>query len=159
MSLLTDIQKFLTSKWGTDYRVTKNKIDYRWDRLSFSKTIWGQEQLLMVVQPPIAFDKRHNNYFTSTKEPIKFFFYDRETEMIFGNISNIYVTDNWKKELLYKIITSEDKIEKCKCPDCGFWLVERTNEYLHRFIGCSGFPDCEYSSEIGELFDDEENLK
>lgn len=41
------------------------------------------------------------------------------------------------------------EIEKpLSCPDCGKLLVKRINRYEVSFIGCTGFPECKYTSTI-----------
>jgi len=88
-------------------------------------------------------------------EPIRFMLYDKETEMILGNISEVSVDEDWENIICYKIYTVEHKIDISTCPKCNFWMVERKNEHGHRFMGCSGYPECDYSIEIDKLYDDE----
>lgn len=109
----------------------------------------------MVVKPPIFLDTRFNQHFKKEDEPIQFFLYDRETNLVFGCISEIWLGNDWKNKLFYKIITAEDRMKRSECPECNFWLLERTTQHGHRFMGCSGFPDCEYSAEVEEIYDDE----
>ena len=65
------------------------------------------------------------------------------------------MTDNWRELLFYKIILAEETMSRSTCPDCGFWMLERTTQHGHPFMGCSGFPECEYSGEIDDIYDDE----
>ncbi len=36
-----------------------------------------------------------------------------------------------------------------ECPDCGGQLVKRTTQWGSQFIGCSNYPKCEYTHNIG----------
>ena len=155
MKLLTEIEQYLVKVWGNEYYTTKNKIDFSTSSVAFSKAVWSKPTVLMAVKPPIGFDYQYGSYFLLKNEPIKFFLYDRETELVFGCISQIEMVGNWQKKLFYKIITAEDRMKRSVCPDCGFWLLERATQYGHGFIGCSGFPDCTYSAEIEMIYDDE----
>ena len=40
-----------------------------------------------------------------------------------------------------------------KCPDCGRRLVERKGKFGD-FLGCSGFPQCKYTQNIGDYHDE-----
>jgi hypothetical protein len=155
MELLKSIENFLNDNWGKYYR-SLIRTDYRTSTLSFSKPLWGKTTVLMVVKTPVGYDNQFRSYFIQKDEPIKFFLYDRETDMVFGCISEIWETDNWQEFLNYKILTAEDRLNRSICPECGFWLVERTNQHGHAFMGCCGFPACNYSSEISLIYDDED---
>ena len=96
----------------------------------------------MVVKPPFFFDKLTNEYIYLKDKDIEFHLYDTETDMIFGEINHVKLGNEWENDLFYKIITSEAKVNESTCPDCGFWLVERTPKNGGKFLGCSGYPSC-----------------
>jgi Topoisomerase DNA binding C4 zinc finger len=154
-NLRSQIENFLKKTWGEKYFTTNNKIEYFTKSIAFSRSIWGSETILMVVMPPIGYDLKYEAYFLRKDEPIRFFLYDRETELVFGCVSEISLADDWKKALFYKITTAQDRMERSECPTCGFWLLERTTQYGHSFMGCSGFPACTFSSEVDDIYDDE----
>jgi hypothetical protein len=155
VELLKEIENFLVEKWGKDYYSTKNRINFTTQSIAFSKPLWNCPTILMVVKPPFQFDSRYSQHFRKEGEPIQFFLYDIETNLVFGCISEIEPTNDWKEKLFYKIITAEDKMNRCECPECNFWLLERSTQHGHKFMGCSGFPECTYSAEVEQIYDDE----
>jgi ssDNA-binding Zn-finger/Zn-ribbon topoisomerase 1 len=112
--------------------------------------------ILMVVKPPIYFNESYKKYRVKQNEPLRFFLYDKETSLIVSCISEIFLQENWKESLSYMILTAEDRLNRSECPKCKFWLVERENELRQRFMGCSGYPDCNFTANIHDIYDDYE---
>lgn len=152
-----EVETFLYKVWG-HHSMVKTKKRYPYERISYLKALFNAPTILMVVSPPVDFDVRFNSYSQLNGEPIKFFLYDTEVDLMVGNVSEINTSNsNWKSRLKYLIYTAEDRLQRSECPNCGFWLVQRCNQHGHDFIGCSGFPDCDYSNEIPIIFDDFED--
>lgn len=151
-----DFEHFIQKVFGEKHYVNFGTFNRGRQDVSFSKELFGIETMLMVIKPPMYYDPFHRDLYALEGEPIRFFLYDKETDLIVGCISEIWLGTNWQKVLSYKIITAEERMKRSECPECGFWLVERMNKSGHLFMGCSGFPDCEFSSEIDKIYDDEE---
>lgn len=123
MILRSQIDNFLNNIWGNSYLKTTRRFSDFTDSIAFSKPISGAEPILMVIIPPIRFDRQYNAYIEYKDIPIKFFLYDRETEMVFGCVSEISLANDWKNSLFYKITTAQERMERSECPSCGFWLL------------------------------------
>lgn len=118
-------------------------------RVSYSKPIIGNETIHIIVISPYVWERCFNDYVINKKENCFYFLlYDNETDIIIGDIVEIIYDFDWKDEISFFIYTCNDRIDNYTCPQCGFWLVQRINMYGHKFIGCSGFPDCTHSFEI-----------
>lgn len=102
----------------------------------------------LVVVSPYVYEVFINNYVINDDNCFYYFLYDNETDIIIGDIVSIDFDWEWKEELLFYIYTSEERLSKCECPVCSFWLVQRMNIYQHKFLGCSGFPECTFSGEV-----------
>jgi hypothetical protein len=150
---LVDIEQHLKGLWG-EYQKVENSRNYYERDLSYTKPLIFAPTILMVVKPPVEFNPIYGCMEIIEGHPIRFFLYDKETDLIVGCVSEI--ADNWKNRLIYLSYTAEDRLNRSECPDCGFWLLERTNMHGHAFMGCSGFPECEYSAEIDKVYDDED---
>ena len=50
-----------------------------------------------------------------------------------------------------KILFESGSLTTIECPQCGARLVVRTNSSNYsQFLGCSGYPDCKYTTCIPE---------
>ena len=135
-----------------EYEITLTPIDYSKWRICYSKPLFIDPTILMVIRPPIILNYMTSSFCMKKHLSFDFFLYDIQTDVIFGHISQLDVYD-WKEDLKEFIFLAEDRMKKSYCPCCDFWLVERENVYGHKFMGCSGFPDCEFSAEIENIFD------
>lgn len=149
-----EIEQFLDKHWG-EYAEVHTKKNFHIKSVSYSKHLINVPTILMVVKSPIDFDPIHSSYGELKGEPIRFFLHDKETGITFGCISEIPMDEDWRKELVYRLYTVEHRLKSSECPECGFWLVQRSNQHGHEFMGCCGFPDCDYSAEIRDIYDDE----
>jgi hypothetical protein len=129
------------------------KIDYLKGGISYSKPLFIDSTILMVIKTPYILNYLTSNCYLHDELILKFFLYDCQTDLVFGNITEIEFIDDWKELLLEEIYLVEHRMEKSYCPNCEFWLVQRENIYGHKFIGCSGFPDCDYSDEIENIYE------
>jgi hypothetical protein len=119
----------------------------------YYKNLYSYPTIQMVIQSPFIYDKNIDRYLLKEENYFLFFLYDLETDMIIGEIEQIYFDESWQEELSFSVYDSENKVLKYICPSCDFWLVERSNKYGHRFLGCCGFPECDFSCEIDSLED------
>lgn len=146
-----DFEIWLNKELG-DYDSHLTKIDYLKGSVSYSKPLFIDSTILMVIKTPFILNYLTNrcslaeNYFS-------FFLYDCQTDLMFGKITEVDIDEDWKEVLLDEIYLVEERMEKSYCPKCDFWLLQRQNRYGHSFIGCSGFPDCDYSNEIENVYD------
>lgn len=148
-----ELENWLDKELG-DYDSHLTKIDYLKGGISYSKPLFIDSTILMVIKTPFILNYFTNSCYLDEELIIKFFLYDCQTDLIFGNISEIELDDDdWKELLLEEIYLVEERMEKSYCPSCDFWLVERQNAYGHKFIGCSGFPDCTFSDEIENIYE------
>jgi len=129
------------------YNNTNFKISYS-APLSYAPTID------VVIFSPFIFCQFTNEYYLNEEKSLYFFIYDKELDMIIGNIERIYYDEfdeDCKNNIEFLVFTAEDRLSNCECPKCSFWLVERNNSYGHTFLGCSNYPECNYSIEISTL--------
>ncbi len=127
-------------------------IDYPYGRIAYYKSLFIDHTIQMVIRPPVVYNYRTGSYCMKKHLSFDFFLYDIQTDVIFGHISELDIYD-WKDDLKEFIFLAEERMKKSYCPCCDFWLVERENVYGHKFMGCSGFPDCEFSAEIDDVYD------
>jgi hypothetical protein len=120
---------------------------------SYYKNLYSFPTIQMVIQSPFIYDRYIDRYSLGEQNYFLFFLYDLETDMIIGEIEEIDFDENWQEELSFSVYDAENKVLKYICPSCDFWLVQRENKYGHRFLGCSGFPECDFSCEIDSLED------
>lgn len=154
MIRLKDVESVLNELWG-DYK-RREVVVNRYDRkLSYFRRIVDIPTCLIVVQPAVTFNPYSTNMDLDSASPIKFFLYDMETDLIIGSIIEIPFDNEWTHNIYYRSITAESKLMNSVCPECSFWLTQRTNQHGHNFMGCSGFPECDYSDEIENIYDDE----
>lgn len=62
-----------------------------------------------------------------------------------NNITDKEIRKNHIKNIKSTIKENNDKEKNMICPKCGGKLVERNGKY-GKFIGCSNFPNCKYTS-------------
>lgn len=147
-----DFEFWLNDVLG-DYDSHLNNIDYLKGSISYSKPLIIDNTIWMVIRTPYILNYMTNGSYLDEEKLIKFFLYDTQTDLVFGNITEIeFEEDDWKEILLDEIYLVEHRMEKSYCPVCDFWLLERENAYGHKFMGCSGFPDCKYSDEIEKIY-------
>jgi hypothetical protein len=150
---MTELDNFFVQVFG-DYTKKSLPLNGRYTYVtSYSKALFLYPTIEMVVVSPYLYEVFIDDYILNKEECFYFFLYDLETDIVIGDVVSIDYDDDWRDELEYYIYTAEDRLTKCECPICNFWLVQRANIYGHKFIGCSGFPDCNYSIEIDKLFD------
>lgn len=148
-----DFEFWLNDVLG-DYDSYLNNIDYLKGSISYSKPLFIDNTIWMVIRTPYILNYMTNGCYLDEEKLIKFFLYDTQTDLVFGNITEIeFEEDDWKEILLDEIYLVEHRMEKSYCPKCEFWLLERENAYGHKFMGCSGFPDCKYSDEIENIYE------
>ena len=64
-----------------------------------------------------------------------------------GNILDKEAKNEHVRNIRTTIKETENKIQNNICPKCGGKLVERNGKY-GKFIGCSNYPKCKYTSQI-----------
>ncbi|MBE5822399.1 MAG: hypothetical protein E7311_07445 [Clostridiales bacterium] len=64
-----------------------------------------------------------------------------------GNILDKEARNEHVRNIRTTIKETENKIQNNICPKCGGKLVERNGKY-GKFIGCSNYPKCKYTSQI-----------
>ena len=120
---------------------------------SYYKNLFCYPTIQMVINSPLKYDKYQDRYILEDNSVFLFFLYDLETDIIIGEIEEIDFDENWQEELSFSVYDAENKVQKYICPSCEFWLVQRTNKYGHKFLGCCGYPECDFSCEIDSLED------
>jgi ssDNA-binding Zn-finger/Zn-ribbon topoisomerase 1 len=148
---MSDIELFLSDLMG-DFEKQISPIENS-NTYSFNyvKPLFNYPTIQMVIKSPLVYDKYIDRYILAENSFFLFFLYDLETDMIIGELEEIYFDENWQDELYFSICDAENRVQKYICPECEFWLVQRTNMYGHKFLGCCGYPECNFSSEIKEL--------
>ena len=136
-----------------DYDSHLSKIDYLKGSIAYSKPLFTDNTILMVIKTPFMLNYMTSRCDLDNELILKFFLYDCQTDLILGNITEIELDKDWKEILLEEIYLVEERMEKSYCPECDFWLLQRENYYGHKFMGCSGFPYCEFSSEIENIYE------
>jgi hypothetical protein len=145
---VNEIELFLTELLGS-YKKRTLPVNGKYHRItSYSLPMINCPTIDMVIISPFMFDTLTNTFFKNDDNSFYFFLYDHETDIIIGDIVSVYCAWDWKEELAYYCYTSEERLEENECPICNFWLVQRTNKNGHNFLGCCGFPECEFSKEI-----------
>lgn len=148
-----EFEKWLNENLG-EYSSHLTKIDYLKGSISYSKPLFINETIWMVIYTPYVLNYMTNSCKINEENLLKFFLYDTQTDLVFGNITEIEFDEpDWSEILLDNMYLVEERLEKSFCPKCDFWLVERINQHGHKFMGCSGFPDCRYSSEIDKIYE------
>lgn len=148
---MNEIEEHLKTLMG-DFRKKISPIDNsNINTISYSKNLYSYPTIQMVVVSPLLYNSYNREYILKENSCFKFFLYDMETDMIIGEIEEVDFDENWDEELLFRIYDAENKLPNYVCPSCEFWLVQRTNKYGHKFLGCCGYPECDYSCEISNL--------
>lgn len=146
-----DIESYLTKLMG-DYLKKFSPINNsNLSKISYSKNLFRYPTIQMVVVSPLLIHNYTKEYILNKNSRFNFFLYDTETDMIVGEIEEIDFDENWDEELSFRIYDAENKLPKYVCPSCEFWLVQRTNKFGHKFLGCCDYPQCTFSSEIDAL--------
>jgi len=148
---MNEIELFLKEFLGDFDKKISPINNSRTNSFHYVKTIYSYPTIQMVIKSPFVYDEYIDRYILEQNSFFLFFLYDLETDMIIGELEEIEFDETWQEDLSFSILDAENKLLQYECPCCGFWLVQRENKYGHRFLGCSGFPDCTYSCEITEL--------
>lgn len=148
---MNEIELFLKQFLGDFDKKISPINNSRINSFYYIKTIYSYPTIQMVIKSPFLYNEYIDKYLLDNNSFFLFFLYDLETDIIIGEIEEIEFDEDWQEELSFSVYDAENKLTKYECPCCGFWLVQRENCYGHRFLGCSGFPDCTYSCEITEL--------
>ena len=150
---MTEIESYLTKLMGDFCKKISPINNSSRFMISYSKNLYSYPTIQMVIVSPLIYEQFTGNYILDNNSYFLFFLYDMETDLIFGEIEEIDFDENWYEELSFSVYDAENKVNKYICPSCEFWLVQRQNKYGHRFLGCSGFPECDFSCEIDSLED------
>lgn len=118
---------------------------------AYFKPLFTASTIDMVIISPFNYELAFGDYLLNEENCFYFFIYDNETDLIIGDVVRIDYEEDWKDELSFYIYTAEERLDTFQCPKCSFWLIQRTTKHGHEFIGCSGFPDCDYSNEIDKF--------
>jgi hypothetical protein len=146
-----DIESYLTKLMGDFSKKFSPINNSNLSKISYSKNLFRYPTIQMVVVSPLLIHNYTNEYILNKNSQFNFFLYDTETDMIIGEIEEIDFDENWDEELSFRIYDAENKLPKYVCPSCEFWLVQRTNKFGHKFLGCCDYPQCTFSSEIDAL--------
>ena len=146
-----DIESYLTKLMGDFSKKFSPINNSNLSKISYSKNLFRYPTIQMVVVSPLLIHNYTTEYILNENSQFNFFLYDTETDMIIGEIEEIDFDENWDEELSFRIYDAENKLPKYVCPSCEFWLVQRTNKFGHKFLGCCDYPQCTFSSEIDAL--------
>lgn len=145
---MREIETFLEDVLG-NFKKKVTPVNGKYSYItSYSLPLTKFPTIDIVVISPYVYELVLNDYVLNDEQCFYYFLYDNETDIIIGNIVSVDFDWEWKEELSFYIFTSEERLGKCECPICSFWLVQRMNVYQHKFLGCSGFPECTFSGEI-----------
>ena len=148
---MNEIERYLKELMG-DFCKKISPIDNsRKSSFSYYRNLYNYPTIQMVIISPLIHDENIDRYILKENSVFLFFLYDLETDMIFGELQEIDFDENWQEELSFSVYDAENKVHKYICPTCEFWLVQRENKYGHKFLGCCGYPECNFSSEIDAL--------
>ncbi len=148
---MSEIDVFLKKLLGSFKRRTLPVNGKYMYNTSYSLPMINYPTIDIVIISPFLYDVNRNDYIKNEDDSFYFFLYDNETDIIIGDIVNIHCDWDWKDELIFYSLTAEERLSENECPECGFWLIQKTNKYNHHFLGCSGYPDCEFSKEISSF--------
>ena len=146
-----EIELYLTKLMGDFYKKISPIDNSKKYNFSYYKNLYSYPTIQMVIQSPLIYNQVIDRYILDENSFFLFFLYDIETDMVFGEIELIDFDENWQDELSFSILDAENKVLKYICPYCNFWLVQRNNKHGHNFLGCCGYPECDYSCEIDDL--------
>jgi hypothetical protein len=148
---MNEIESHLTKSMGDFCKKISPINNSNLSKISYSKNLYRYPTIQMVIVSPLLLNNYNKEYLLQENSRFNFFLYDMETDMIIGEIEEIDFDENWDEELSFRIYDAENKLPKYVCPSCEFWLVQRTNKYGHKFLGCCGYPECTFSCEIDAL--------
>lgn len=148
---MTEIESYLTKLMGDFCKKISPINNSNLSNISYSKNLYEYPTIQMVVISPLLLNNYNKEFVLNDNSHFNFFLYDMETDMIIGEIEEIDFDENWDEEISFRIYDAENKLPKYVCPSCEFWLVQRTNKYGHKFLGCCGYPECTFSCEIDWL--------
>lgn len=148
---MNEIELYLSEFMGDFCKKISPINNSNLSNISYSKTLYAYPTLQMVVISPLLLNNYNKEYILNENSHFNFLLYDMETDIIIGEIEEIYFDENWDEELSFSVYDAENKVQKYICPSCEFWLVQRTNKYGHKFLGCCGYPECDFSCEIDNL--------
>lgn len=148
---MNEIELHLTKLMGDFCKKISPINNSNLSKISYSKNLYRYPTIQMVIVSPLLLNNYNKEYLLQENSRFNFFLYDMETDMIIGEIEEIDFDENWDEELSFRIYDAENKLPKYVCPSCEFWLVQRTNKYGHKFLGCCGYPECTFSCEIDAL--------
>jgi hypothetical protein len=145
---MTEIESYLRELMGDFCKKISPINNSRIYSFSYSKNLYKYPTIQMVIQSPLKYNDYIDRYILEENNYFSFFLYDLETDMIIGEIEEIDFDENWQEEVSFRVYDAENRVLKYICPSCEFWLVQRTNNYGHKFLGCCGYPECDFSCEI-----------
>jgi hypothetical protein len=148
---MTEIESYLRELMGDFCKKISPINNSRIYSFSYSISLYKYPTIQMVIKSPLKYDDYIDRYILEENSVFLFFLYDLETDMIIGEIEEIYFDENWQDEISFRVYDAENRVLKYICPSCEFWLVQRTNIYGHKFLGCCGYPECNFSCEIDIL--------
>lgn len=150
---MTEIETYLDEVMG-DYSKKLSPIpNSNKSKISYYLNLYLYQTIQMVLVSPFLYEQYSGRYFLVENSSFIFFLYDLETDMIIGELAEIDFDENWQEDVSFHIYDAENRLMKYVCPSCSFWLVQRTNVYGHHFLGCSDYPQCNFSCEIDDLED------
>ena len=145
---MNEIDSFLKQLLG-DYKKGTLPFNGKYSYKTFySKPMFSNPTIDIVIISPFIFEVFLNGYVKNHENCFYCLLYDNETDIIIGEVLRVYREWDWKKQISFFAYTVEHKLLESECPLCNFWLVQRTNRFGHDFLGCSGFPECDFSKEI-----------
>jgi hypothetical protein len=148
---MNEIELFLKNVMGDFCKKISPINNSRLSSISYYKSLYLYPTIQMVIISPLTYDTYRNYYILDESSFFYFFIYDLETDIIIGEITEIYFDEDWEEELSFNIYDAENRIDRYICPKCDFWLIQKYNKHGHRFISCSDYPECDFSRELDSL--------
>jgi hypothetical protein len=148
---MIEIESFLKSLMGDFCKKISPINNSSLNSISYYKSLYLYPTIQMVIISPLIYDSYNKKYILDENSFFYFFIYDLETDIIIGEITEICFDEDWDEELEYNILDAENRVSRYTCPSCEFWLVQKTNKHGHRFLGCSDYPECNFSCELDNL--------
>jgi hypothetical protein len=148
---MNEIESFLKNLMGDFCKKTSPINNSRLSSISYYLNLYSYPTIQMVIISPFTYDTYYKNYILDEESFFYFFIYDLETDIIIGEITEIYFDEDWDEELEYNILDAENRLNRYTCPNCEFWLVQKVNKHGHRFLGCSDYPECDFSCELDSV--------
>lgn len=148
---MNEIESYLKELMGDFCKKISPIDDSRKYNFLYYKNLYSYPTIQMVIKSALIYDECVDRFILTENSVFLFFLYDLETDMIIGEIQEIDFDENWQEELTDSVYDAENKMNSYICPSCEFWLVQRENKYGHKFLGCCGYPECDFSCEITDL--------